>query len=170
MKQLLASAACFALIACGSSGTNGTNAPSGLNAANVPTAEMVGMVQPEVSLVQLIGPEQLNWESGQIEMKYALKIHNTAANDITLRQIQIQTVGREGPYYVLQSSYYFREPVSAGTERAVEFFAKAYSMGDRYRIDAQSPVSIRVIAFFEAPKGNFRQSFIETLGQSFKNN
>lgn len=158
MRQLLVSAACAALIACGSSGSG----------ANVPTAAQIGTVEPETSLVQLVGPEQLNWESGMIEMKYALRINNLAAEPITLRQIQIQTVGQEGPYVVPQSSYFFREPVTAGTERSVEFFAKALSAGDRYRIDAQSPVSIRIIAYFEAPKGNFRQTFITNVGQSFK--
>lgn len=158
MKQLLASVACIAIIACGSSG-----------GANVPTAAKLGTVEPETSLVQLIGPEQLNWESGQIEMKFALQIFNRAPELITLRQIQIQTVGVEGPYYIPQTSYFFREPVTAGTERAVEFFAKANSAGNRYKIDAQSPVSVRVIAYFEAPKGNFRQTFITSLGQSFKN-
>lgn len=159
MRQLLASAACFVLLACGSSASSGDN---------VPTAEALGVAQPETSLVQLIGPEQLNWESGQIEMKYALHVHNMAKDAITLRQIQIQTIGQEGPYSVPQSSYFFREPITGGTERAVEFFAKAYSMGDRYRIDAQSPVSMRVIAYFEAPSGNFRQTFITNLSQSFK--
>ena len=158
MRQLLVSAACAALIACGSSGSG----------ANVPTAAQIGTVEPETSLVQLVGPEQLNWESGMIEMKYALRINNLAAEPITLRQIQIQTVGQEGQYVVPQSSYFFREPVTAGTERSVEFFAKALSAGDRYRIDAQSPVSIRIIAYFEAPKGNFRQTFITNVGQSFK--
>ena len=159
MKQLLASAVCLAFIACGSSGSGG---------ASVPTAANLGIAQPETWLIQLVGPEELNWESGQIEMKYALRIHNRAADAITLRQIQIQTVGMEGPYYVPQTSYFFHEPVTAGTERAVEFFAKAYSPGNRYKIDAQSPVSIRIIAYFEAPTGNFRQAFITNVGQSFK--
>lgn len=160
MKQLLASIACAALIACGSSGSG----------ASVPTAEKIGTVAPETRLLQLIGPEQLNWQSGEIEMKYALEVTNRAAEPITLRQIQIQTVGSEGPYYIPQSSYFFREAVTPGAKRAIEFFAKAFSEGNRYRIDAQSPVSVRVIAFFEAPQGNFRQTFIANLGQSFKNN
>jgi len=158
MRQLLASAACAALIACGSSGSG-----------SVPTADKIGTVAPETELIQLVGPEQLNWEAGQIEMKYALRITNRATEPITLRQIQIQTVGLEGPYTIPQSSYFFREAVTAGVTRPIEFFAKAYSAGDRYRIDAQSPVSIRIIAYFEAPKGNFRQAFITNLGQSFKN-
>ena len=161
MKQLLASAACLVLIACGSSGTSGAD-------ASAPTAEALGIARPDTSLLQLVGPEQLNWEAGLIEMKYALRIHNNAADPITLRQIQIKTVGQEGPYYVPQSSYFFREAINGGAARDVEFFAKAHSGGDRYRIDAQSPVAIRIIAYFETAGGNFRQTFITNLGQSFK--
>jgi hypothetical protein len=163
MKRFLVSAACAAFIACGSSGSGGS-------ASDVPTADRIGTVEPDAELIQLVGPEQLNWESGQIEMKFALRVTNHATEPITLRQIQIQTVGLEGPYAIPQSSYYFRTPVAAGETRSIEFFAKALSEGNKYRIDAQSPVSIRVIAFFEAPKGNFRKPFIANLGQSFKNN
>ena len=162
MKQLLASLACLAVLACGSSASNGADL------TNVPDTNPPGTVLPETSLVQLVGPEELNWESGNIELKYALRVKNLATEQITLRQIQIQTVGMEGPYSMPQRSYFFREPVNAGSERAVEFFAKAQSHGDRYKIDSQSPVSVRVIAYFEAPKGNFRQTFIANLGQSFK--
>lgn len=162
MKQLLASAACIAIIACGSSG----GAASG---ENVPTAAQVGTVEPDTELIQLVGPEQLNWEAGQIEMKYALRVTNHATEAITLRQIQIRTVGLEGPYTIDPSSYYFRKNVAAGDTSDIEFFAKALSPGDRYRIDAQAPVGIRIIAYFEAPKGNFRKTFITNIGQSFKN-
>ena len=164
MKQLLASVACAALIACGSSGSG----------AAVPTAEKVVTAAPETELIQLVGPEELNWEVseelGQLELKYALRITNHASEPITLRQIQLRTVGMEGPYSIPQSSYFFREAVTPRDTRDIEFFVKAFSAGNRYRIDAQSPVSIRVIAYFEAPKGNFRQPFIANLGQSFKNN
>ena len=160
MKQLLVTAVAAAFIACGSSGSG----------SNVPTAEKIGTVAPETELVQLVGPEQLNWEAGEIELKYALRVTNPTAEPITLRQIQIQTVGQEGPYNIPQSSYFFREAIGANSTRAVEFFAKAYSEGNRYNIDAQAPVSMRVIAYFEAPKGNFRKAFITNLGQSFKDN
>jgi hypothetical protein len=162
MKQLLASAACFVLIACGSSGTSGS--------ASAPASAKAGTTSTETSLVQLVGPNQLNWDAGLIEMKYALEVTNNAADAITLRQIQIQTVGIEGPYYVPQSSYFFSEPVVAGSTRSIEFFAKAVSGGNRQKIDAQSPVSVRIVAYFEAPKGNFRETFITNLGQSFKRN
>lgn len=113
MKQLLTSLACLAVLACGSSGSSG---------ADVPAADPAGTVRPETSLVQLIGPEELNWEGGDIELKYALRINNLAAEPITLRQIQIKTIGGDdGPYSIAQRSYFFREAVSAYTARDVEF-------------------------------------------------
>ena len=162
MRQIIASAACAVLLACGSSGS-------------APTAEKAGTIPPELELTQLIGPEELNWEVseeiGDFELKYALRVTNNASEPITLRQIQIRTVGgKEGPYYIPQSSYFFRQAIEPNTTRSVDFFAKAFSEGNRYRIDAESPVSIRIIAYFESPKGNFRQPFIANIGQSFKNN
>jgi hypothetical protein len=170
MKKPLAVAACVFLAACGSSGTPAEPAATRAAASAVPvgTPKAAGTVEPTVELVQLIGPQQLNWEQGEIEMKYALVVTNRAAEAITLRQIQIQTVGVEGPYFMPQASYFFRENVAAGQKRDLVFFAKAYSAGNRYRIDAESPVSIRIVSFFEAPKGNFRKTFITNIGQSFR--
>jgi hypothetical protein len=163
MKAILVAASCAALLACGSSGGSARSMKS------LPTAQEIGTLEPDTKLLQLVGPEQLNWESGQIELKYALQVTNRAAEPITLRQIQIQSVGEGGAYSIPTSSYFFRKAVTPGDTSEIEFFAKAISEGNRYKIDAQSPVSVRVIAFFEAPKGNFRQAFITNLGQSFRN-
>ncbi|HYC61614.1 MAG TPA: hypothetical protein VEK79_18810 [Thermoanaerobaculia bacterium] len=163
MRTLAALAACALLAGCGFfRGTQTETTPAAKTAMKAPP-----MVQPRVDIVQLVGPQQLNWESGQIEMKYALRVTNPGAVAITLRQIQIQTVGTAGSYVLPHSSYFFRESVAAGTERSIVFHAKALSDGDRYRIDAESPVSVRVISYFEAPTGNFRKSFIKNLAQSF---
>jgi hypothetical protein len=163
MKALLLAASCAALVACGSSGDSAKSMKA------LPTAAEIGTAEPDTQLIQMVGPEQLNWESGEIELKYALQVTNHAADPITLRQIQIQSVGVEGPYSIPASSYFFRKAVAAGDTTAIEFYAKALSEGNRYRIDAESPVAIRIIAFFEAPKGNFRKAFITNLGQSFQN-
>jgi hypothetical protein len=161
MKRLaLFAAMCMLAVSCGSSGGGGAKT----------TADQVGVAEPDIQLVQLVGPEELNWESGMIEMKYALRVNNHANEPITLRQIQIRTIGEEGPYWIPQSSYFFRESVAPGAERDIQFFAKAVSSGNKYAVSAQSPVSIRAVAYFEAPKGNFRKPFVANLGQSFKNN
>ena len=142
MKQLLASAACTALIACGSSG------------GGVPTAEKIGTVAPETELIQLIGPEELNWEVseelGQLELKYALRITNHASEPITLRQIQIRTVGMEGPYSIPQSSYFFREAVTPRDTRDIEFFVKAFSADygeSRHSVNADADAETKLKVF-----------------------
>jgi hypothetical protein len=167
MRTLIALAACALIAGCGSSDSSAPVAtPTGTAKLSTTGVKPPAMTQPRVDLVQLVGPQQLNWESGQIEMKYALRVTNPGAQAITLRQIQIMTVGDQGPYIVPQSSYFFRESVAAGEERAIVFHAKAYSEGNRYRIDAESPVSVRIISYFEAPAGNFRKSFIKNLSQA----
>ena len=167
MRTLIALTACAFIAGCGSSGTTPTDTRTDSKLETKATAKAPPMLQPRVDLVQLVGPQELNFEQGEIEMKYALRVTNPGAHAITLRQIQIMTVGSDGSYVVPQSSYFFRESVAAGTERAIVFHAKALSQGNRYRIDAESPVSVRVISYFEAPTGNFRKSFIKNLSQAF---
>jgi hypothetical protein len=154
MKHLLALAACAILVACSSSAPakDGTEAKS-------------KAVEPEIDFLQLVGPEELNWPKGQIELKYALRVHNNDAEPITLRQIQIETVGQQGPYYLVRGSYYFNQKVDPAATRDLEFWAKGYSEGNRYKIDAQSPITVRGIAFFESQNGNFRKVFIMNLAQ-----
>lgn len=167
MKQLIALTACALLAGCGSSGVSTTETKPAANTATKAAVKAPPMLQPRVDLVQLVGPQELNFENGEIEMKYALRVTNPGAHAITLRQIQISTVGMDGSYIVPHSSYFFRESVAAGTERSIVFHAKAVSGADRYRIDAESPVSVRIISYFEAPTGNFRKSFIKNLSQAF---
>ena len=167
MRTLIALAACALFAGCGSSGTQAPTATATAAQLSTTGAKPPAILQPRVDLVQLVGPQELNFEYGEIEMKYALRVTNPGAVAITLRQIQIMTVGEHGSYIVPQSSYFFRESVASGTERSIVFHAKALSEGNRYRIDAEAPVSVRVISYFEAPTGNFRKSFIKNLSQAF---
>jgi hypothetical protein len=158
MKRLLALAACAVLVACSSSNP----APDTANDAGAATSKAV---EPEISFMQLVGPEELNWPVGELELKYALRVENRDASPITLRQIQIETVGQEGPYYLPRGSYFFNTAVAPAATRDLEFWAKGVSQGNRYKIDAQSPITVRGIAFFNSPNGNFRKVFITNLAQ-----
>jgi hypothetical protein len=161
MKRLLAFAACAVLVACSSSNP----AP---DAASDAGASQAKVVEPEISFVQLVGPEELNWPVGELELKYALRVENRDASPITLRQIQIETVGQQGPYYLPRGSYFFNTAVAPAATRDLEFWAKGFSEGNRYKIDAQSPITVRGIAFFNSPNGNFRKVFITNLAQPAK--
>lgn len=154
MKRLLALAACAVLVACSSS-----------KPADDAAGDNTKAVEPEIEFLQLVGPEELNWPVGELELKYALRVQNKDTEAITLRQIQIETVGQQGAYYLPRGSYYFNLPVGPAATRDLEFWAKGYSEGNRYKIDAQSPITVRGIAFFNSPNGNFRKVFITNLAQ-----
>ncbi|MFP5246753.1 MAG: hypothetical protein ACLGH0_08665 [Thermoanaerobaculia bacterium] len=152
MKPLVVVAACVVALACSSS---------------KPQAETANVTPPELLFVQLVGPDQLNWPQGVLEVQYGVRIRNKADETITLRQIQIESVGDGGPYFVARSRYFFKFSVKPDNTDDVTFWAKAYSEGNRYRIDAQAPVTIRGIAFFETPIGRFRKPFVTNLSQAW---
>lgn len=122
---------------------------------------------PDIQFAQLVGPDELNWPAeGPIEMQFAMKVANRADEAITLRQIQIESTGDGGPYAVQREQYYFNREIAGGATEVIEFWADAYAFSGRGRqLDARAPVTIRGVAFFEAPSGNFRRTFFANLTQ-----
>lgn len=154
MKQLATALACLTLLACASS----TGTAAGADAAKVPP--------PDFEFVQLVGPEEQNWPQGEIEVQYAVRITNKATEPIRLRQIELSPVGMEGAYTVARQSYFFDHEVGATGAKEFAFWAKAYSEGKRYGINAQSPISVRAVAYFQSASGPFRKVFTAHMSQA----
>ena len=154
MKPLIVALACVALLSCASS------TPSADATANAK------IPPPEFAFVQLVGPQEQNWPTGDIEVQYGVRIQNRANETIRLRQIELSPIGSEGPYTVLKNRYFFDHEISAANAKEFAFWAKAYSDGRRYSIDAQAPISVRAVAFFESASGPFRKVFTAHLSQS----
>jgi hypothetical protein len=152
MRILLAAAA-LAAVACSSSGT-GTPKQK----AEIP--------QPDFEIRQLVGPAELNYETGAIEVKYRLEIGNRADVPITLSRIEIVTVNPEGGAYTLDRghrAYYFRKLINAHQQAAIDFWAKAYGYGRGAR--ENEPVTVRGTLYFETPNGYYNQVFVKEIGQ-----
>lgn len=146
MKRLLtAAAACLTVLACASND--------------------VKIIPPELQFVQLSGPADQNYTPGDIEVQYGIRIANRSSEPITLRHIQVQSVGLGGPYRLQPATYYFRREVKAEQFEDVTFWAKAVATGDAFAPDANAPITIRATAFFEAPSGGFRRVFTKVLEQ-----
>jgi hypothetical protein len=144
---------CISFLGCGSSSSTGAAGPA--------------IAQPEILFVQMVGPEELNWPRGPIEVQYGLRITNPGTAAITLRQIELSPSGSDsGAYRVRRNRYFFREEVGAGQSKDVTFWAKADSDGARDRIDAQAPVSVRGIGYFESAAGNLRKVFVGHFSQA----
>lgn len=151
MRHLVAVATCVLALSCSSSSSSG-----------------VGKVPlPDIRFVQLVGPEQLNWPSGEFEVKYGLRIQNHADEQITLSHIDLTPSSSEGAYTIRQQRYMIGQKISAQGSQDVEFWAKAWSEERaRYNIGAQAPITVRGVAFFNSATGPFRRVFVGTLSQA----
>ena len=144
-------AAAIALAACSSSAP----ATSKQNAQLPP---------PDFEIHQIVGPAQLNYPEGNFDMKFRLDIGNRADVPITLSQVQLVTVNPPGGAYSLdRRAYYFRNVIDAHQIAAIEFWAKASSVGQSRRTN--EPVTIRGTLYFESPTGSFRHVFVKELSQ-----
>lgn len=152
MRTLLAAAA-IAAVACSSSGP-----ATPKQKAQIPP--------PDLQIRQLVGPPELNYEEGAIEVKYRFEIGNRAEVPITLSRLEIVTVNPEGGAYTLDSrhrAYYFHRTINAHEHAAVDFWAKAYGYGRSSR--ENEPVTVRGTLYFETPSGYYDQVFVKEIGQ-----
>jgi hypothetical protein len=129
------------------------------------TASSVREASTKVELVQLVGPAELNYPRGDIEVQFGLRITNQSPVAIRLRQIQMTPVGLGGPYQLVNRTYPFNEEVAANSARDVSWWARAIAEGDPNASDANAPVSLRAIALFESPEGHFRKVVMKTFRQ-----
>jgi hypothetical protein len=119
---------------------------------------------PDVALDQVVGPVQLNYVNGPIEVKYDLAVKNNAAEPITLIRVDVASLNPNGGAYTLRHDFYnFRETIPPKSERVVTFWAKAFSWGRGPR--EAEPVTVRGVAYFESPSGTLQKIFIQELSQ-----
>jgi hypothetical protein len=125
--------------------------------ANVPA--------PQFAIEQVHGPFEANFPYGAFEVKYRFEIANRADVPMTLKRITISTVNPEGGAYSLTAphDYHFNRSIAAQTTEAVEFWARAYGYGRSMR-DTE-PVTVKGVAYFQAPGGYVNQVFVRELGQ-----
>jgi hypothetical protein len=141
-------------------------ASSGSSASDGTTASNAAIPEPEMTVAQLVGPDEQNWPQGEIEIQYAVRIENRADQPITLKQIAMKQLGNEGAYTVYDRRYPMTRVIPAHATEDVTFWAKAYSSGRRFGLSARSPISVRTTAFFESAAGPLRKVVVTNLSQA----
>ncbi len=152
MRTLLAAAA-LTLAACSSS-------------APATPSQRAQIPEPEFEIRQIVGPAELNYEEGSIEVKYRLDIGNRATIPITLSRLEIMSVNPEGGAYSLdprRREYYFHKTINASQSTSIEFWARAYGYGRSSR--ENEPVRVRGTLYFETPSGYINKVFVTDIGQ-----
>jgi hypothetical protein len=117
---------------------------------------------PPIDIEQLVGPAELNYPYGPIEVQYQLVIQNPTPQPITLIRVDVSTISG-GPYTLRRNFYNVRKTIAPNATDGVTFWARAFAYGRSIR-DTE-PITIRTIAYFESPAGNFQKIFMRELPQ-----
>lgn len=126
------------------------------------------ITDPEIDVAQEVGPAELNYPVGPIELKYGFRITNQWTQPMTAIRIEVSTVNPAvgGGSYALRHDFYnVRETIPPGETRIVSIWARGYAYGPGMR--QNEPVTLRAIVYFQTPEGSFQKVFIRNLLQGY---
>jgi hypothetical protein len=119
--------------------------------------------RPDIVLEQLVGPADLGYPGGRIDIQYQMSVVNHSKETIRLRYVDIASSGT-GAYVLRRDTIRFDETIGPDHYGAVTFWVHALQAGSFGR-GSNEPVTIRGIVHFESPRGPFHQLFIKEIGQ-----
>ena len=132
---------------------------SGLGAAKVDIAK------PELLIRQLSTvPVAARHIEGGIPVQYALRVLNHAGEPITLKQVTVMSMGY-GAYDVPSTSRPFKTLVQPDHTEVVDFWVPA-NIQYSSMVGANGPVTLRVVAQFDSPVGQFQQIVVQQVNAS----
>lgn len=154
----------YAVVALSAALTLGcTSSPVSPASATTPNAKIT---PPDITFIQIVGPADQNFPSGSMQVQYGMRVANRDEDAITLRSIELSSVGTTGPYVLKRDTFFFRKKIDAATSGDVTWWATAIARGNPFALDAQAPVSVRATVFFETPQGSFRKVLFRDFSQS----
>lgn len=133
-------------------------------AAAACSSNKVNIIRPEIGLTQIVGPADVGYPQGQMDVQYGMRVANRAGDAITLKRVEIQSVG-SGAYVLRHDNFYFNERIDPEHYADVTFWVHAYARGGPFGHGTSEPVTVRGIAYFESPAGPFQQIFQRDLSQ-----
>ncbi len=117
----------------------------------------------EVHLSQVESSNDVFYMRGPISLRFALTVTNPTNETLTLRRIDLQSLG-PGAYSIRTGSTPMKEVIHPNGATSIVLSAWGQARGGRLR--ANEPVTIRGIAQFVDDHGHsFNRIFTETLGQ-----
>lgn len=154
-NRLLVSAVVILFSACSSS-------QSGSGRGNA-TAELL---KPEIQLQQLNSvASAARHITGMIPIHLALRVANTSGSPITLKRVQVQSVGF-GAYRISEgagnvAAKPFEKIIQPNHYEVVDFWVSA--VAEDTTLGVNGPVTIRCIAQFDSPVGQFQQMVVQQV-------
>jgi len=124
------------------------------------------IADPGIGIEQVVGPADLGYPYGPIDVKYNLAVQNNAAIPITLTRVDLRSdagASGSGSYTLRRDFYNFKQEIPPNSIGVVTFWAHAYAFGHNLR--ETEPVTVRGVAYFSTPNGPTQKVFIRELSQ-----
>jgi len=132
-----------------------TGCASNNNASNVP--------DPEVRLDQTSTvPGAAEYVTGGIPVSFRMQVTNRASIPITLKRVEVTSIGEAGGYQVPQSQVPFNVILTPGASSSVNFTIAAVSTGMNVT-GVNEPVTIRVTSVYDSAEGTLRNIVIRQV-------
>lgn len=146
MKKLAATVAVLLLAACSMNHSAGNKIPD-----------------PEVRLDQTSTmPGAAEYVTGGIPVSFQMSVTNRASIPITLKRVEVSSVGEAGGYQVRQTTVPFTVAVAPGATEAVNFTVAAVNTGMNVT-GSNEPVTIRVISVYDTSEGTLQNVAIRQV-------
>jgi len=126
----------------------------------------VDIPQPEVQLVQIgAQPPVAEHVTGGVPINFGVAITNHASIPITLKRINVQSMG-SGGYNVAPTSRPFEKTIAPDATEQVEFWVAANATTSVAGVNGA--VAMRVIAQFDSEKGAFENTSVHQVEGRFR--
>ena len=150
-KSTLAVIALVALSSCAS-----MKSDSGKGATNV------NISKPDMQIQQLSTvPAAARHIEGGLPIQYALAVQNHAGAPITLKQVNVVSMGY-GAYDVPSTSRPFKALIQSDQTQVFDFWVPA-NIQNASLVGANGPVTLRVTAYFDSADGQFQQVIVQVV-------
>jgi len=137
-------------------GCTSSTSDSGLGRATA------NLVQPELTFQQVsIVPQVARHVTGNVPVHYRVRVANKSAEPITLTRIEVRSIGM-GAYTLNPQSHPFKKMVAPDHFEVVDFWLPAV-IDDPTVYGANGPVTLRAVAHFDSPVGQFDQVVIQQV-------
>ena len=137
-----------------------------LVAAACASSDNVVSPPPEIEIVQVYGPANIPYSRGQDSTmgEYAFRVTNKANIPITLRRIELSSIG--GTTIALRrEDRAFNRTVNPGSAEVVSLLARVFFLSSSSGSPTNEPLTIRAVLYFESQNGSFRKIVTKNIGQ-----
>ena len=122
----------------------------------------VKLIEPEIAFTQTnYLPPVAKDMAGAIPVHYAVRVANKSGEPITLTRIDVQSLGI-GAYTLASQSRPFKTKIAPDHFEVVDFWVPAY-IGDVTVYGANGPVTLRAVAHFDSPVGQFDSIVVQQV-------